>query len=252
MKKLLVLSAVLLTLSLSACGNSTPKDTSKDDEESSEEEYSQEDRYLNYPDDKENYYVPKYATYEKYRETTIGTNPDGSLYSELEFNVIINNDEFYAVMYPGNKSHEQMFYCKGKYIPVNGLDHTFSWVYDVYMKAPNQGYEDWKYLLTGEVSIALSYFYSKELFNFHYMKDEYSSTKTGKTLTIEGEELDEYYHKLAGLYVYYSKKDDVLKAYKTVSSTDGTDKYYTKHYMVNYKTEPVEITDKPGPDVLRD
>ena len=250
MKKLLLMSTILLSLSLAACGNTTPKDTSKDDDPISEKDESQEDVYLDYPDDKEYYYVPKYATFESWRETTQGTNPDGSIYLEHEFNVIINDNEIYAVMYPGDATNEQVFYMKGRYIPVSGMEHMFTWVYDVYIYSIQNGGQ-WSSLVTGEVSIALGYFYGAPYFNFHYMKDEYSASKTGKTLTIEGEQLEEYYHSFAALYVYYSQNDDVIKAYKTVASADGSEKYYTKHYMVNYQTDQVEIPSRPGEDVLK-
>ena len=250
MKKILMIPTLLLSLSLGACNFTTPNE-SKDskDNESSEEDESHEDVYvyLDYPDDKNNFYVPKTATFESHRETTQGTNPDGSYHVEHEFNVIINNDEIYAVMYPGDETHEQMFYMKGRYIPVSGNDYMYTWVYDVYFKAPNQGME-WTHLITGGVKYALAYFYGEQYFNFHYMKDEYSSQKTGEKRTLEGEQLDEYYHSLAGLYVYYSQKDDVIKAYKTFASKES-DKY-TGRYMSNYQTNAVEITDKPGADVL--
>ena len=252
MKKLLVLSTLLLTLSLSACNLTPKKDSSSSlDTESSEEEESYEDQYFGYPNDPEGYNLPKYATYDVYFESDANSNGSHDVHTSYDYHVIINEDEIYSMQYPDDENHIAQWYMKGRYIAgTEEMSHIHTWNYDIYLEPLND--DDiamvgagWKHLLTGGTQFAMNYIGPRYFFDYSNISER-SSEKTGKSKLIDGEQCDEYLCTYwGGHYFYYSKKDQIIKGFRYGEEVD-----YQYYYILNYKTEKVDIPAKPGPDVL--
>ena len=251
MKKALILSSLLLALSLNACSLSNNNQNKSRSSEGSNNEYSEEDRYFGYPDDPNGYNLPKHAVYDVYFESDANSNGSHDVHTYYDYHVIINNDEIYAHAEPEDEKHHTQFYMKGRYVAGTGdMSFMHTWMYDVYMQPLGEddialAGPEWRYLISGQVSLALTYSGRKEFFDYSNVKGS-GARKTGNSRIIDGEECDEYdLTYWGGNYFYYSKKDDVIKGYRL-----GGDVDYQYYYILNYSLEEVEIPFKPGDNIL--
>ena len=247
MKKLLVLSTLLLTLSIAACGNSTPKDTSKDDNpisEDTENEESEELEYLGYPDDPEGYNAPKFASFTVKMEISQSGDKETNDY----YSMIINNDEIYVNDLNSDCILE--YYAVGSYKYVDVVKPQYEWQYDIYYNTDDplaiEAYgAGWHHYKTNHFEYLMALYYAQYLFNYSLLKDNVS-TLTGKTRTIDGDiciEREMIYP--SGQYVYYSESKNIFKGCRA-----GDDENYTMYYISSYSTEEKAIPNKPGSDIL--
>ena len=252
MKKLLILSTLLLSLTLGSCSTSPSNNNSKSSSNSGDE--TMEDVYVGYPNNPEGYNLPKHASYDVHFETDANSNGSHDVHTFYDYHVIIQDDQIYGHYRPSDDKVHYDIYMKGRYIAgKDDYSYLHSWMYDAYIRELNDdGIKMWgsnyRYLLTGDIQIALAYVGPKFFFDFSNISERISS-KTGNSRIIEGEECEEYTLTYwGGHYFYYSKEEQIIKGFRL-----GGDIDYQFYYIVNYKTDDAdEIVDelKPGSDIL--
>ena len=252
MKKLLILSTILLALSLSACGINKPSEAgpSQDDDSYDTEEESEEREwsYIGYPDDENGYNAPKNAQF----DVIFDYKDDGVSNTREEYtNVIINNNEMYF-WDPHHKTHNYLY---GSYKVVNEEQKLQYWMYDFYHQFTKESDVEfygagWLYISGSAFQIAAGYFHAQYIYDYALLKDNVC-TKTMATITFGGVLCNEYkdIHN-PGYYYYYSQDLNIFVGYRQYES-DDENADYLGYYITNYSTNVVEITNKPSEEELR-